>query len=108
MAQGIYEGFKAYISLIEEEFINDRLYSNEYMLDSNSFYQYFGDLGERLKDSDLPQFLSDPDENEYYIKVQHGLDKFIFLHTEDLNFILEYSYTDGLEYIRNELTLPET
>lgn len=105
MTQGIYAGFNLVTNFIETEFIEERLYITQYILDVAGYNFLFGNLGEPIDKKDLPWHLGPSDINDlHYIKVQNGLDKFIFSYMEDCNIIfLEYSYTDGLEYIRAEL-----
>lgn len=99
----LFEGFKFYTSLIEDEFVEGRLFDNEYTLDIEEYEKYFGGLGELLDYFNLPKFLKYSKDTKY-IQITHEFKKLIFSHTDNNNFVfLEYVFTEGLEYIRSEL-----
>ncbi len=103
----LFEGFKLFTSYIETEFVEDRLFGYNYLLLEEDFNNLFGTLAVKLDYADFPKnliaCLSDEaryDEDKSYFLVKYGFDKFIFsrgLNTTLLS--LEYSYTDGLEYV---------
>lgn len=103
----LFEGFKSFTSFIEDEFIEDRLFDYQYTLSKEAFEQFFGNLAVPLDYDDLPKSLKYVKGLSYF-KIQHGFDKLIFSNDLISNiFLLEYSYTDGLEYVKSDLSFEE-
>lgn len=97
----LFEGFKSFTSFIEDEFIEDRLFGYSYKLKEEDFEKLFGSLAVNLDYKDLPKCLN-PITGTSYFLVKHGFDKFIFSRNLNSNLLLlEFSYTDGLEYVRS-------
>ncbi len=99
----LFEGFKSFTNFIETEFVEERLFGYSYKLKEEDFKRLFGNLAVNLDYKDLPKCL----KSQYvtgtsYFLVKHGFDKFIFSRNLNSNLLLlEFSYTDGLEYVRS-------
>lgn len=100
----LFEGFKAFTNFIETEFVEGRLFGYQYTISKKSFEQQFGNLVVHLDYDDLPECLKCIKGRSYW-QIRYEFNKFIFSHEPNSNFLLmEYSLTDGLEYVRNELS----
>ncbi len=103
----LFEGFKSFTNFIETEFVGGRLFDYQYTISRKAFKQLFGNLAVPLSYDDLPVCLKYI-KGISYLQVRHELNKFIFSHEPNSNFLfIEYSFTDGLEYVRNESSFEE-